>query len=93
MLQNPRALRRALWEEGVPLLDQATATELLLYEFGRGEARAYVEEVLLSDENCRGRFERIYHGLTGVKALCYRPGEPLRNVAVIARAHRMMGRL
>lgn len=93
LLENPRQLRRALWEGGVPLLDQATATELLLYEYGRSEARAYVEEVLLTDDERRGRFERIYRGLTGVASLHYRPGEPLRNVAVIARAHRVMGRL
>lgn len=91
-LEDPRLLRRTLYDTGLPLVDQATATELLLHEFGRAEARAYLEEMVLMDSELRGRFDAIYRDLSSVGSLHYRPGEPLRNVAVIARAHRVLSR-
>ncbi|RYG88205.1 hypothetical protein EON77_00970 [bacterium] len=92
ILEEPRALKRALYGEGLPLLDQATATELLLHEYGRGEAREYLEEMVLGDPELRDRFDTIYRDLSSVASLHYQPGEPLRNVAVIARAHRVLSR-
>lgn len=90
LLENPRRLRLALWEGRVPLVDVATATEMLLMAFGREEARDFLEERVLADDERRGRF-RAYCRTLDEAPFC-RPGETLRNVAVITRAHRLLGR-
>ena len=47
---------------------------------------------MLDDPELRGEFDAIYAGLNSVGSLHFRPGDPLRNVAVIARAHRVLSR-
>lgn len=89
-LADGPSLRHALYETGLPLVDQATAIELLLHEYGRREARVYLEETILQRPDLRDRFREIDGELATGGALQYRPGDTLRNVAVIARTHRVL---
>lgn len=81
---NPARMRRKLFDEGIPLLDPITALEWCLYEFGTGEANAYLHEVLAHDELLRDSVVRLFERIDP-NYLEGGPNLPLaRNVAAMA---------
>jgi hypothetical protein len=58
---NPSQLRRRLFDEGVPLLDNVTALEWCLYEYGEGVAGDYLRNVILANDSLRDSVTRLLY--------------------------------
>jgi hypothetical protein len=87
MLSSPSQLRRAIFDGEAPMFDNATAIEWLLTEMGRADARDFLKQILsyegLDDED----FWRHHTSLRKSTNVGFAPGNPVRNLAVIAYSH------
>lgn len=86
-LSNPRTMLTRLFESEVPLMEPCTALEYLLCEYGRGEARRYLNEKILNADEVKAGFQIVLEVVQSAATPSFRPGQPLRNIAVIVHSY------
>ena len=87
LLASPNHLRRRIFERTAPMFDHSTAVEWLLMEFGRGDARDYIRQLIDTEDIPVQDFWKKHDALSGQRALRYLAGEPTHPFAVIAYSH------
>lgn len=87
LLDSPARLRKMIFDgEKVPI-DSVAATEWLLLEFGQADARMYLRSLIDSGKVPVDEFWESIDQLKLEAQVSYRPGNQVRNLAVVAFTH------
>lgn len=87
LLASPNQLRRAIFDGKAAMFDHAIAVEWLLMEYGRGDAREYIRQLMDSENVAIRDFWKEHDNLANQTRVGYRAGDLTHNLAVIAYSH------
>lgn len=87
MLASPNQMRRAIFDRVAPLFDPVTSVEWLLMEFGRSDAREFIQRLITDEEVSVHEFWMEHDVARNQKFIGVRNGEIAQSLAVIAVSH------